>query len=134
MWILTEMTFEYDDERYSANGGYTTRKAFKSKEEAQRLADLYNVDFIRGSAMSEYWEYEWAEFKDEFFKLWDEHAEAISVHREFELPADRDSPAYEFDHAFDVLMEVLPDEKVLEFMNEHLRPVCWGVQEVEVVE
>jgi hypothetical protein len=134
MWSLTEMIFEYDDERYSCNGGYVTRKVFKSQQEAQRLADLYNVDFIRGSAMSEYWEYEWEEFKDKFFNLWDENAEAIAVHREFDLPENRDGPAYDFDEAFDVLMEVLPDEKVLEFTHKHLRPICWSVQEVEVVE
>jgi hypothetical protein len=133
MWILTERVFEYDDERYTSDGGYNTQKLFKSKEEATKVADEHNLDFVRGLQMSAYYDYEWEDFKEEFFKLWDENAPAIAVHCEIELPG-RLGNSYEYDDAFHKLMDILPDEKVLDFANRNLKYLCWGVQEVEVVE
>lgn len=134
MWMLTETTFEYDDERYRTHGGYHAQKVYRSKEAAQKEMDDLNIDWVREIGLSSYYEYEWPSIRRAFFSLWEKHAAAIEVHEEFELPVGEDGRVWEYDKMFNVLMNILPREELVEFINKHLSIVGFGIQEVKVVE
>lgn len=133
MWLVTEAVYEYDDERYTNDGGYHVEKVYKKKEDADKIRDQGNLEFIRSISMSTYYEYEWKKMLDPFMDLWDQYAPHIEVLDEIEIPRGSGSP-WNYDKAFKKLMNLLPDDVVLKFMNDHIGEIPWGVQEVEVVE